>query len=104
ERAQSDLCHLLILVAEIAHLVLIVAPAFLDLDPQFKKHLGIQHTLDIRARLPPNLFEHSTLFADDDTLVTTLFTVNNSVNFDQTVLTLMPPLNADCNTVRHFAV
>ena len=63
--AQPDFRHLLLLVAEVAHLILVVAPAFLDLDPKFEVNLGVQHTLDVGAGLTADFLEHCALLADD---------------------------------------
>ena len=77
---------LLLVVAERADIVHIVAPVFLDLDPSLEVDLCAHETLDIAAGLGRDLLEHRAVFADDDTLVARLFAVDGRVDLDDLVV------------------
>ena len=96
---------LLVVQSEIADKSLSVAPAFLDLYPAAQIDFAHEKVLHILTGFGGNLFEHFTLFADYDSLVTFPLTVDGGVNIGYaSVGTLLHPFNADGNSVRNFII
>ena len=73
-------------IAELAELVLAVAPVFLNLDEEFEEDLLVKEFLDVVARLDADLLDLLAPLADQDTLLGITLDVDDGHDMDRGVL------------------
>ena len=83
-----------------------VAPVFFDFYPEFQVDFCIQHTLQLITCIAADLFQHGTLFANDNTFMRITFTDDGRVNINQTVFarTFFHSVNGNGDSVRNLSI
>ena len=92
----------LLAVTEVPYQEVRIPPIFFHFDPGSQIDLGTHKLLTIVASHSGDLLKHSTLLANNNTLMAAAFAVNGGIDVDYAAVTLREPGDFHSSAVRDF--